>query len=360
MEQNTDKGISPAPETGVEEVHGGLTGDQVFSQLLERESAKAPPEEQAGEPQQETEPDQPDSTSTEEVGAESDEQPEETGAEDEEEAQPEEESSLTDDDGEEEQRVPYKRLSKEVARRKALEERLKAAQQRLAEVEASAQQRAEPPPPAPSGDILRDVQDPDALVRLEEETRQAVDFLEERLIDDPDSVGENGEPAYKIQNEVYSPKDLKLMLRNARKRLEREIPQKRQYFQQKASVETQARQTFPWLNDTTTTEYQAYAGILQQVPGLRNHPAATALAAAAVEGMKVAYERQNKKSAPKPRKEAPPPVTTTESAPRARVKDTAQERAKNRQASESKIISKGNLSGTDLERVFLNRIRERE
>ena len=150
------------------------------------------------------------------------------------------------------------------------------------------------------------------------------------------------------------------MLRNAKKRLEQEIPQKRQYFAVRQNVDTNARQSFPWLNDRNSQEYQTFNGILQQVPGLRNHPAATALAAAAVEGMKVAYDRQNPKVAVKPRKEAPPPVSSSESAPRGRVKDTAQERKRIRQASEAKVYSKGSLSTADLERVFLSRSQEGE
>ena len=349
MEQTKDMGDSPAPETGVEEASSGLVGDQIYQAFLEKDKVEAPEPEEKPEvkAEAEQEPDIPEQESTEDE--DSNQQPDETEAE-EEESEPEDESSLQ----EEEQRVPYKRLSKEVARRKDLEERLKKAQSRIAEIEAGANQQQETVQAPMPGVTLPEVKDPQALARLEGETRTAIDFLEDKLIDDPDAVDENGDPAYKIQGELYSPKDVKKIVRNLRKKVERDIPEKRQFFTQVANVEAQTKQTFPWLSDTASEDYRVYRSILDGVPGLSQYVGKHALAAAAVEGMKVAFARQQEK--PKPvKKETPPTISMTESAPRVRVKDPAGERRKARQSSEAKIMSKGHLSGRDLEQVFLSR-----
>ena len=358
MENTTDTGVSPAQETGVEEISGGLAGDQVFRKFLEQEAAQveeaAPEVEEVVEDQveePEPEPEVPEQESTEEEV--SDQQPEEDEAE-EEEADPEEESSLQDE--EKEQRVPLKRLNKEVARRKALEERLEKARARVAELESA----PPAPPPQPSGDALQDVLDPAALAKLEADTRMLVDQLEEKLIDDPDTVDDDGNQAYKIGGELWTRRDLARIARKNRQKLERDIPQKRQYFQQTAQVEAQARQQFQWLNDTTSEEYQTFRGMDVNIPQLRGYPGKTSLLALAIEGMKAIHARQQPQVKKAAKKETPPPVSRSESAPRTRVKDTASERRRARVASESKTFSKGNLSSADVTNVFLKRITEGE
>ena len=348
MAEAQDQGTSPAPETGVTDNSGSLSGDQLFNELLKREQPAEVEVEEAEVPESETVEVPESEEITEDKGEEV--QPEET--EDEPETpEPEDESSLTDDEGEEEseQRVPYKRLSKEVARRKDLEERLKKAQDRIANLEQAPQEQA---PQQTASNVLPDINDPVALQKLEGDTRAAIDYLEEALLDDPNAVTDDGESAYKIQGEFYTPKDLRRMLLNARKRLDREIPTKKQFIQQRANIEAQARETFTWMADRNSQEYQTYKGILSGVQGLESYVGAPALAAAAVEGMRVAYERRTGVAKKTVKRETPPPVSTAESAPRVRVKDPAAERRRVAQASESKLTSKGSLSGADLQRVF--------
>lgn len=355
MEKTEAKGDLPAQETGMGESSSGLSGDQLFQEFLKRGQVEEPevvevPEKEVEEPEEAAVEVPEDEPAGEEA---TEEQPEETEAEPEE-ADHEEDGSLTDDD---EQRVPYKRLSKEVARRKDLEERLKKSQARLAELEASAERPVESGPQQPVA--LAEVQTPEQLAQIESGTREAVDFLEDKLIDGPDAVNDDGEPAYRVQGEQYSEKDLRRMLKNARRRLEREVPQRRQYIEAKRNVEVAARNDFTWLSDRNSQEYQAYSSIMRGIPALSVYPGATALVAAAVEGMKVVHGRKTAQK-PKVKASTPPPMTTTESAPRLRVKDTAAERKRARLSSESKILSKGNLSGSDLESVFLNRLKERD
>lgn len=348
MAETQDTGGSPAQETGVAESSGSISGDQLFNELLKREQTPEAEVEEAEVPESEPETAPEEVETTEDDGEEA--QPEET--EDEPEApEPEDESSFSEDEGkeEEEQRVPYKRLSKEVARRKDLEERLKKAQERIANLEQSPREQAQQPP---TGDVLPDVNDPVALQKVEGDTRAAIDYLEEALLDEPNAVTDDGESAYKIQGELYTPKDLRRMLLSARKKLDREIPAKKQFIQQRASIEAQARETFPWMADRDSQEYQTYRSILGSVQGLSSYVGAPALAAAAVEGMRVAYERRTGAAKKVAKKETPPPVSTAESAPRVRVKDPAAERRRAVQASEKNITSKGSLSGADLQKVF--------
>ena len=365
MTQIQDEGGSPTPNTtsGVAaEADGALRGNQLFQALLAREESRVEEVKEEEEVVEEVPIEQPVEVPPKEEETEAEPDDGEDQPEEEESTQPEEEEVLshTPDEVEKEeepQRVPLKRLNKEVARRKDLEERLKRAQARLAEKDAT------PPQPVTTPvDTIPEVDTPQALARLEEETEDAVDYLEDRLNDQPDSVDDEGREVYTLEGQgQYTRKQMGGMLINARRKLRREIPQKRQFLQQAHTRREQAHERHPWLEDNTSDEYQTFQAIQSSRPWInKNDPAGDLLIAAAVEGLKVINGRGHAKAPAKSvakKKAIAPPVDTTSAAPK-RVA-TGGRRAK-RLASEQKILAKGKLEGKDLRQVFLQRELEKE
>jgi len=363
MAKNQDTGDSSAQQTGVEEVTGPLKGDQSYQILLDREIARMPDEAEAEEAPEEVSDDIPVEVPTEDedTQAEPAEEVEEEQPEEVEDTQPEEEEVLSKPAEEEPPRIPQKRLNKEVARRKDLEERLQRAQARNAQLEAAA--KAEPSQPTTTiQDNMPDVATPQGLAKIEEEAEDAVDYLEGRMNRQPDAVNDSGEDVYTVSGGAqYTREDLGDMLINARRKLRRDIPQKRKFLAQATAAHQQAVERHPWLLEGTSADYHQYQAIKASRPWImQNDPAGEMMIGAIVEGLKVMRARSE--SAAKPvttkKKEVAPRIDTASASPKRVIGKDG--RRHKREASEGKMFSKGKLDSRDLQNFFLKREQERE
>ncbi|RLA51429.1 MAG: hypothetical protein DRQ98_11535 [Gammaproteobacteria bacterium] len=363
MATNQDEGGSPTQQTGVAEVSGPLKGDQSYQILLDREMAREPEEvveevEPVVEVPNELPVDVP--TEDEESQAEPAEEVEEEPPEEVEEPQPEEEEVLSKS-ADEEPRIPQKRLNKEVARRKDLEERLQRSQARNAELEATA--KTEPTSqPSTLQDTMPDVTSLPALNKAQEEAEDAIDYIEGLMDGQPDAVNDAGDDVYTVDGGAqYTRKDLGGMRTNARRKLRREIPQKRNFLNQRVTAQQQATERHEWLADNTSNDYHQYQAIAASRPWILNSdPAGPLLIGAMVEGLKVMRQRTKdaKKPTPTRKKEVAPHVDTTSAAPKRVVGKDG--RRRKREARESKMFSKGKLESTDVKNFFLQRELDRE
>ena len=356
-----DQGGSPPDSTGVTEEKGPIKGSQMFEILLAREEARAAeeaePEAPPVEEPEETEiPPEGDAPEAEPDVTEED-QPEEV----EEDQPPEDEDALSQtDEDEDPPRIPLKRLNREVARRKDLEERLKRTQERLAQAEAAREQPAQQQPLDAPTDRFPEVTTAEALLKLERDSEDAVDYLESKMNRQPDSVNDDGVEVYSVDGgQQYTREEMGDMLINARRRLRREIPEKRKFLNQAREISEQATKLHSWMGDRTSPEYHQYQAIHQSRPWIaKNDPAGALLVAAVVEGLKVIRERQTPtKAKPPARREVAPSVDTTSSVPK-RV--TPKSRADRSKVREREIMSKGALSGSDLRDIFLQRELDKE
>ena len=277
-----------APETHSDAKKGNLTVAQAAQRLLnmEAENAKA----QAAVAEQ-TSPDN--STSApEEAPAES------AAAEPQAEAQAEDSGEAdvpSQDITPELQKKIDKRIGKEVAKRKALEAQLNEIKVAMAQAQSQQQSQpaAQPAPlaPLPSNVPLAQIEDPQALVALQQQAKEAKRFAQEQL--DRDDF----EP-FKMGNQVINRDALKTILRNAEKTLEDDIPARAQFLQSKLQVSQAAYEKFPFLKDKSTPEYVAAQQAYLQMPWLKNLPNADWIIGVQIEGLKALQAKEKGKTKP--------------------------------------------------------------
>ena len=270
-----------APETHSDAKKGNLTVAQAAQRLLnmEAENAKA----QAAVAEQNS----PDNSTSapEEAPAES------AAAEPQAEAQAEDSGEAdvpSQDITPELQKKIDKRIGKEVAKRKALEAQLNEIKVAMAQAQSQQQSQpaAQPAPlaPLPSNVPLAQIEDPQALVALQQQAKEAKRFAQEQL--DRDDF----EP-FKMGNQVINRDALKTILRNAEKTLEDDIPARAQFLQSKLQVSQAAYEKFPFLKDKSTPEYVMAQQAYIAMPWLKNLPQADWIIGVQIEGLKAMEAR---------------------------------------------------------------------
>lgn len=204
-----------------------------------------------------------------------------------------------------------KRIGKEVAKRKELEERLEAVTAEMAELKQQFQERPAVEPPTPEN-VLGEVKTLAELNAKEAEARRYLDQAEEHL----DGLDDGGDPAaaaaWLRQGGVKLPEEadsatvrqvLKRIRRNA-DRVTRDAPQRREWLAQEQQATQQARQTFPWLADKASPEQAQLAAVVKAIPEIRRLPHWQFAGAVYVEGLKAIQARKEaaKPAAPVPQK----------------------------------------------------------
>jgi len=189
-----------------------------------------------------------------------------------------------------------KRIGEEVAKRKALEAQLNEIKVAMAQAQSQQQSQpaAQPAPlaPLPSNVPLAQIEDPQSLVALQQQAKEAKRFAQEQL--DRDDF----EP-FKMGNQVINRDALKTILRNAEKTLEDDIPSRAQFLTQKQQAQQVAHQMFPYLKDKTAPEYVLAQQALSQMPWMKNLPNADWIIGVQIEGLK-ALEAKKAKTGSKP------------------------------------------------------------
>ena len=247
-----------------------------------------------------------------------------------------------------------KRIGKEVAKRKALEESLEALKAEIETIKASQSEEVNALQTAPiyasPTDPLAHIND---AVGLQNEYREAKEIM--RIAEDAlDTEGvENG---YEFQGQRYTKQQLKTIMREARRTIEDRIPQRAQVLQKRDSYIKAAEETFSWAKDKTSKEYKQAVALMKQDPRLATSVDGLYAAGIYLKGLHAIEAEKAAASKPKPAPRAPASqVAAPSSSAKARTSsDDAEAKARNNDAENFKA-SKRNLSGRNLETFLLKK-----
>lgn len=303
--------VEPLPAT-TEQSDAGMEGNvsqsQYAAQLVEKAMAKAaavkteaaseakPADtiEEDNEVEQST--DKPTEVAEEGDKTEGDEQPEE---------QPdtEEEPVLSKLDPKTQEKI-QKRIGKVTARAKTAEERASNAEAKIAELEAklsSAPTETEQAPVVVPTDDPTDrtatAKSEDELAKLEQEAQVAIDFVEANHKAITRAIAKDEEVVV-IGGREFKADDLLDYSREAKRHIERLIPQRRTFLKERATATSEAKTILPGLFDKSTAEYQEFASFQRKYPAIRSVPGAERLFALAKIGEKAMADQKAKATVP--------------------------------------------------------------
>lgn len=254
------------------------------------------------------------------------------------------------------QKAIDKRIGKEVARRKALEDEKKALASELEQLKAAQAQQPEQPqapvvvntPDQPLAHIST-VQD----LQREHQQAKSITQVAEDLLDQ----FEPGVEKVMYGDREYTKAEVKTIYRNAKRTVEEFIPQRHQFLQAKQMWRAKALTDFPFLKDKTSAEYQMAQTAIRNYPWIEGAPDSDYIVGLAVKGQMALEAEKKAKAAPvKPVAKAPASqvatVATSSSKPRGGENVVLRQKA----AKEiSAIQSKKNLTTEDYATVLLKR-----
>jgi hypothetical protein len=249
-----------------------------------------------------------------------------------------------------------KRIGKEVAKRGELERKLQEAQIREQALSSQIQRPAEqaaPPPTNLPGIPLSNIHTPQELVKLQQEAKQTIRFVDQAL--DRDDIDQG----IQVGDRVFTKAELKERRFEARVVLEDQIPQRAAFLQQRDQAVQAAIEKFPFYKDDKSPEFKRAQEIIKESPALRNAPhyleivGKLVLGEQALEARKTAAATTPPKAAPKPK---PPGDQTVSGAAAGGIERTAPgTRAEQALLAErEKIVANGNATSATV-RQFLKK-----
>lgn len=194
-----------------------------------------------------------------------------------------------------------KRIGKEVAKTKTLDEQVQTLQQQLEELRKAQVPANEPVPVANPGNPLGHIQDIDKLNQEFVQAKQTVRIAEDLL----DQAVDNNLNEVQYEGQTYTKQQLRAAVKNARRVVDEHVPAQMRFLQARQQAEQAAATEFPWLNDRGSKEYGLFQAALKQRPWLASDPEHKLMVAMWVEGYKTVEAR--KASAAQPQKPTPPP-----------------------------------------------------
>lgn len=224
--------------------------------------------------------------------------PEDKPADDE----PEEKEVLSKKASDKETRIRekvQKRVDEEVAKRKALEERIASLESVLKKAE---EEKANPPPPMPKSTLpLADINDLNALQSYRQKAKEAARWAKDQLL--RDDIGEG----VQLGDQVLSKAQITEVLRKSEIALEDHIPAREQFLATKMEASKTAAQLFPFLNDPNSEDYKVAVQAYRVNPWLQDLPNADFIVGVQVEGLKALKAKQEAaaKSKETPKEETP-------------------------------------------------------
>lgn len=302
MENETT--VEPLPATteqSAEGMEGNVSQAAYAAQLVKQAMAKA----EAAKPKAQSEPAQAD-TIEEEVAAEAAAETTvaEEGNESEGDEQPEEKPDTEDEpvlsklDPKIQEKI-QKRIGKVTARAKTAEEALSAKEAEIAELKEKLSQA----PEAETASVVVQADDPsdrtvsakseDDLAKLEGEAQTAIDFVDRNYKAITKALAKDEEEVV-IDGQKFKADDLLNYSREAKRHLERLIPQRRTFLKERAVAASEAKTILPSLFDKSTAEYQEFASFQRKYPASRNLPAFERLFALAKVGEKALADKKAK------------------------------------------------------------------
>ena len=175
-----------------------------------------------------------------------------------------------------------KRIGKEVAKTKALQEEITRLKAMINVAPQPSQTQTQAPIIVPTSDNpLADITDPAALAKQQQDAKEAKRWAQEML--DRDDI----DKGVAVGDKTYTKAQLKQAVRNAERMIEDLIPARAQYLQQRQQADKATVETFgalEWFQDRTSEGYQAYQQILRD-PIIAGRPNASYLAAIQTQGL---------------------------------------------------------------------------
>lgn len=296
MNEITTEAASPASNTGDGERSGNVSLTQAAAMLFAKDQKAQPKPAPApsAEGNATEEPPAPETTETSAETAETAPESSEPEAVTEGEEIPETETDKDKEDvpsqktsSDKETRIRekvQKRVSEEVAKRKALEERLANLEATLKKAEA---EKANPPPPMPKGTMpLADYNDIQSLEKYETQAKQAARWARDQLA--KKDIGEGVQMGDQILNEDQ----IRDVLRKAEIAMEDHIPARKKFLEARNQASHQAVEMFPFLKDPNSEDYQAAVQAYRMNPWLQDLPNADFIVGVQVEGLKALRAKQ--------------------------------------------------------------------
>ena len=193
-----------------------------------------------------------------------------------------------------------KRINKEVAKRKALEDRIQALDDTVKRLEV--EKTAPAPQPPPVGKMpLAEISDLESLEKHKAKAKEAARWARDQL--DRDDFGDG----IQIGNDLYDKSRLKGIIRTAEVTLEDHIPARERFLREKSATSQKAVEMFPFLQDKTSPDFQLAVAAYRQNPWLLDLPNADFIVGVQVEGLKAINARQSANATPA-EKPKPKPV----------------------------------------------------
>lgn len=244
-----------------------------------------------------------------------------------------------------------KRIGKEVAKRKGIEESLSG---QLNEIRNQSQPQTPPPPPPvlnpnnPLGHIS-DIQSLNQeFSKAKEAMRLSEDLIAQMEDNDTNSIEYGGQE--------FTKQTVKSAMRNAKRIVEDHAPQQAQFLQARQANSQQAFEMFPWSKDRNSTEYVMAQRFLND-PTVANRADRDVVVGLLVEGFKAVEARKNVKtdSRPAPKPKAPASQGEFSSASGAsRAPESEINRARNTSEIDKLLNKKGGLKVSDAARLLLH------
>lgn len=211
---------------------------------------------------------------------------------------------------------------------------------------------------------LADVADVQTLTQRHSEAKEAKAWAQETLDGENWEQMESGGKlvdAIKYGDRYYTKSEIKGVLRNAERALDTHIPARLSFLQKRQNAQTQAFAEFPFLKDKNSVEYQQAEKARADFPWLNSVPEADWFIGAAILGHQTLEARRaaaKTAAGVKPKAvpaQKPPASQTAVPATASAARTTGDQAAKRAVAAErEKLGTKGNVSGDDLRRYFLN------
>jgi hypothetical protein len=311
MNETTTEAASPASNTGDGEKSGNVSLGQAAAMLFAKEQKAVQPKAEPAPSTEEVATEEPAAPETTEQSGETAESETVTS-----ESEPAAEAEAAEPEAEkEEEEVPskktssdkearirekvQKRVDEEVAKRKALEERLANLEASLKKAES---EKANPPPPMPkSTRPLAEYTDLSSLKKYQEQAKQAKRWASDQL--SRDDIGEG----VQVGDQTLNREQIREVLRKAEIAIEDQIPAQENFLLAKQQASQQAVEMFPFLKDPNSEDYHAAVQAYRLNPWLQDLPNADFIVGVQVEGLKALRAKQE--AASKPKAEKPKPKT---------------------------------------------------
>ena len=234
-----------------------------------------------------------------------------------------------------------KRFGKLTAQKKAL----------LAENQELQQQVEQAPVPTEQPAFLKDnalhnVNDVNALTKEVENLNTLMEWADEGMENEIEYDDAGNEYVVKDGDKTYTKADLKRIKANAKKILRKDAPARQKWIQERQQSDQQAVQTFEFLSDGESEDYQLFMQVKQSPlykPLVDHLPNSNFALGLMVEGLKAVKAKQANAGQPKKLKKPTAPVASAEAgASKPRTEGSKQKKAI--QAAHAKFEKSGNIA----------------